>query len=121
MTGTVIYDIRGMLGMTNEQFAALIGVDTRTVYRWEVRGDLEATRMNIRAEQVLTILLQMLTPVPSTEREKFGAYLKETMAVRSSLAALHVVLDLVYGDGAKKVSSARLQKTFIELMNGLKI
>ncbi len=99
MTGTEIRTLRTTYGLDVNSFAALVGVNASTVYRWEAA---ESKKPNVEPfQQRLLILLRahwLDTSLPAKIRvaiDKLGA-----------LYGLHVFLGAVYDSVDAEIKSA---------------
>jgi hypothetical protein len=77
--------------MTVDSFAHLVGVNTRTVQRWEREPSLRVYPLPKR----IVDLLYAWTP---EKLERFGPILEKAIADQGSLAALYIVLRETFAD-----------------------
>lgn len=124
MTGTEIRKIREAYGLTNELFAQLLGVDMRTVYRWQsVNGEvpIDMLRGNILplldakknhretvhavVSEVLATRNKKLVPVQRTGRHHSVFSITD-----NGLRGLYALLHSVYGAKTTRNAQSRTRK-----------
>ena len=93
MTSADVKKIRGQLKLSQDRFGAFLGVDTRTVQRWE-NGD------NVPTASALAILLSCesaLNKLKPRAKAKFLNDLDEHLRVGSFAYYMTSLIERVYG------------------------
>ena len=84
---------REALGLDVGDVAALLGVATSTVYRWEAD---DGRRLDPRSRALLDVLEEVARQPDARDT---GAALRRELRMRGPLAALYALLGRVYGQG----------------------
>lgn len=86
-SGNQVRHLREQLGLTQQQFASLLGVHSTTLYRWEASG-LVALRIEPFQLQILRALQQQIERPGNDLAEALG----KALLVGGGLLALYVLL-----------------------------
>lgn len=86
---TQIKTTRAKLGLSQQEFASLLGTDRRQVTRWESQG----SRPNGLAGQVLEELLLLVHHQDDVAAERFGTMLRRRLRNGGSLGAVRLILE----------------------------
>lgn len=92
MKGAEITAARRALGLLVGELAAILGVNSSTVYRWENGQDRNVTRIDPRQKALLLELMRIATYAPA-EAAAHGKLIRDGLEL-SPLYALHVMLSI---------------------------
>jgi DNA-binding XRE family transcriptional regulator len=96
MTGNHISELRAGLGLTAGDMAALLGVSTSTLYRWEAAG-AKKIRIDPMQLRIISLLNQQLNALHSAQQSaELGQALGTALIVGGGMFALHQLLKRVY-------------------------
>lgn len=99
MTGRELREVRSALGLSVGDFASLLGLSPRTVYRWEAPG-----RLSRRAtlDGLKTSIVGAMQHAIGLEQDLdvFGAGVRDALRISGPARALHRVFVTTFGTAA---------------------